>query len=112
MRLLLCVLPLMLACSDDAPPASSAPTAQAPTAATPPSRGPNVLFVSLDTVSAEHMALYGGPATMPNLEAVAAAGTTFDHAISHFPETALSHWSMMTGALPAVHAPRAARKLR
>ena len=47
--------------------------------------------------------LYGGPATMPNLEAVAAAGTTFDHAISHFPETALSHWSMMTGALPAVH---------
>ena len=103
MRLLLCVLPLMLACSDDAPPVSSVPTAQAPTAATPPSRGPNVLFVSLDTVSAEHMALYGGPAKMPNLEAVAAAGTTFDHAISHFPETALSHWSMMTGALPAVH---------
>ena len=89
MRLFLCVLPLMLACSDDSP-LLRPQRAQAPTAAEPPPRGPNVLVLSLDTVSAEHMALYGGPAKMPNLEAVA-AGTTFDHATSHFPETALSH---------------------
>ena len=64
---------------------------------------PSVLLISLDTVSAEHLSLYGGPAKVPNLEALAARGTTFDHAISHFPETALSHWSLMTGVLPEVH---------
>ncbi len=97
MRLFLCVL--ALACS------STEPEPTAPKQAASPSspRVPNVLVLSLDTVSAEHMALYGGPAKMPNLEAVAAAGTTFERAISHFPETALSHWSMMTGVLPAVH---------
>ena len=100
MRALSCVLALTLACGSDSPTVVEPP----PEAETQPqTRGPNVVVLSLDTVSAEHMALYGGPAQMPNLEAVAAAGTTFEHAISHFPETALSHWSMMTGALPAVH---------
>jgi arylsulfatase A-like enzyme len=70
-------------------------------ATTPPP--PNVLIISLDTVSAEHLSVYGGRAKTPNLEAMAQAGTTFDAAISHFPETALSHWSMLTGVLPAVH---------
>jgi arylsulfatase A-like enzyme len=63
----------------------------------------NVLIISLDTVSAQHLSLYGGRAKVPHLEAMASAGTTFDAAISHFPETALSHWSMLTGVLPTVH---------
>ena len=64
---------------------------------------PSVLIISLDTVSAQHLSVYGGRASAPNLEAMAAQGTIFEAAISHFPETALSHWSMLTGVLPAVH---------
>jgi len=85
---------LLLGCSDDPEPKP---------AVVPTPQGPSVLLISLDTVSAEHLSLYGGPAKVPNLQALASRGTTFEHAISHFPETALSHWSLMTGVLPEVH---------
>ncbi|MAY81392.1 MAG: hypothetical protein CL930_11485 [Deltaproteobacteria bacterium] len=64
---------------------------------------PNLVIISLDTVSAERLEVYGGAARTPNLNAFAAGGTLFRQAISPFPETALAHWSMLTGALPAVH---------
>lgn len=64
---------------------------------------PNLVIISLDTVSAERLEVYGGGARTPNLNAFAAGGTKFQQAISPFPETALAHWSMMTGVLPAVH---------
>ena len=89
------VLWMGLGCTD-------APDA-APQQATSKPDTASVLLISLDTVSAEHLSLYGGRAKVPNLETLAARGTTFDQAISHFPETALSHWSLMTGVLPAVH---------
>jgi arylsulfatase A-like enzyme len=31
------------------------------------------------------------------------SGARFETAIANFPETAISHWAMLTGALPAVH---------
>jgi arylsulfatase len=66
-------------------------------------RPSNLLFISLDTVSADHLSMYGGRAKTPNLERLAKAGVRFANAYSHFPETAVSHWTMMTGALPEVH---------
>jgi arylsulfatase A-like enzyme len=85
---------VMMGCWD-----SSAPIPEPTPKVTPPS----VLVISLDTVSAEHLSLYGGPAKVPHMESFAQSATTFDQAISHFPETALSHWSLMTGVLPEVH---------
>lgn len=63
----------------------------------------DVLIVSLDTVRADRLGAYGGRARTPALSALAARGARFDQAISHFPETALSHWAMLSGVLPVVH---------
>lgn len=63
----------------------------------------NIILVSLDTVQARRMELYGGRAKTPNLKKFGESAILFQKAISHFPETSLSHWSMMTGVLPEVH---------
>lgn len=63
----------------------------------------NIILVSLDTVQARRMEIYGGRAKTPNLKEFANSAILFQKAISNFPETSLSHWSMMTGVLPEVH---------
>ncbi len=63
----------------------------------------SIIWISLDTVHAKRMSIYGGPSQVPNLETFAKRSITFDQAISHFPETALSHWTMMSSVLPEVH---------
>ncbi|RME23303.1 MAG: hypothetical protein D6798_13800 [Deltaproteobacteria bacterium] len=63
----------------------------------------NVLIVSLDTVRADRLGVYGGRAETPTLSALAARGGRFSQAISNFPETCLSHQAMLTGVLPEVH---------
>ena len=63
----------------------------------------SIVIISLDTVRADRLEVYGGRAKTPVMSAFAAQGTRFDQAISHFPETALSHWSMLSGVLPEVH---------
>ena len=63
----------------------------------------SIVLISLDTVRADSLSLYGGRAEVPNLEKLARRSIVFSQAISHFPETALSHWSMMSGVLPEVH---------
>ena len=63
----------------------------------------SIIWISLDTVYAKRMSVYGGPAQVPNLESFSDNAVVFDHAISHFPETALSHWTMMSSILPEVH---------
>ncbi len=62
-----------------------------------------IVLISLDTVRADSMSLYGGRAVTPSIEAVAGQGALFAAAMTHFPETCLSHWSMMTGVLPVAH---------
>ena len=70
----------------------------------PPAQGgPSVLWISLDTVRADRLAVYGGPAATPTLDVLAREDVVYERAFSHFPETGLSHWSMMTGVLPEVH---------
>lgn len=63
----------------------------------------NILVISLDTVSAPHLAAWGGRAETPTLDALAARGARFSHAYTHFPETCLSHWAMVTGVPPEAH---------
>ena len=63
----------------------------------------SIIWISLDTVYAKRMSIYGGPAQVPNLEAFSKNAVVFEQAISHFPETALSHWTMMSSILPEVH---------
>jgi arylsulfatase A-like enzyme len=69
-----------------------------------PSETPkSIILISLDTVQASRMEVYGGRALTPNLMGLVKDSVVFEQAISHFPETALSHWSMMTSVLPEVH---------
>lgn len=63
----------------------------------------SIVLISLDTVSAARLGVYGGRAETPVLSALAADGARFDQAITHFPETCLSHWSMVTGVPPEAH---------
>lgn len=67
-------------------------------------RGPNVLFITLDTTRADRLKCYGyQKARTPYLDRVAAEGVQFDNAITHVPLTLPSHATMMTGLLPPEH---------
>ncbi|MFL6259764.1 MAG: sulfatase [Thermoanaerobaculia bacterium] len=73
-------------------------TAVAPAAPHPPRR---VFFITVDTLRADHMSLYGYPrATTPELQKLAATGVTFDHAITQWPKTGSSFAAMFTGLYP------------
>jgi len=88
---------LGVAFNRDAPPAL--PQSSAAAAARP-----NVLFVSLDTVRADHMSVYGYErATTPNLQTFAQDASVYDHAISVADMTLASHASMFTGQYPRRH---------
>ena len=63
----------------------------------------SILLISWDTVRADRLGVYGGRVQTPNLNALAAQGGVWTQAISHFPETALSHWSILTGVPPELH---------
>ena len=63
----------------------------------------SIVIVSLDTVRADRLSLYGGRAEVSNLSQFAEAGAVFENAISHFPETALSHWALLSGVMPEIH---------
>lgn len=64
---------------------------------------PPVLWIVMDTVRADHLALYGGRVHLPKIEAFARQALVFEQASSNFPETQYSHWSMFTGVLPEIH---------
>ncbi|MCC6991270.1 MAG: sulfatase, partial [Acidobacteria bacterium] len=64
-------------------------------------RPPNLVFITLDTVRAANLSLYGhGRATTPNLATLAARGVVFDAAFSAAPWTLPSHATMLTGRWP------------
>ncbi|MBP9144616.1 MAG: sulfatase-like hydrolase/transferase [Thermoanaerobaculia bacterium] len=63
---------------------------------------PNIVWISLDTLRADHLGTYGYERpTSPNLDAFAARSLRFDWAISQAPWTRPSHRSMLTGVYPA-----------
>ena len=63
----------------------------------------SILLISWDTTRTDRLGRYGGRVPTPNLDSLAAQGGTWTQAISHFPETALSHWSILTGVQPELH---------
>jgi len=73
-------------------------------AADPPSRFPNVLFVTIDTLRADHMSGYGYKRpTSPNLDKLMAAGAQFTDARCVEPLTGPSLASMLTSLYPHEH---------
>ncbi len=71
---------------------------------------PSVLLVSLDTVGARHLSLYGGAARMPTLERFAAGAVVFDNAFAQATQTQPSHWVILTGQDAEVHRDAAIRR--
>lgn len=66
--------------------------------------GPDVVFISLDTVRADHLGCYGhDPSPSPNLDRFAEEWVLFENAICAQTNTNPSHVSMFTGLYPAQH---------
>lgn len=83
-------------------PDLSPPSVQA--SSTPPPGKPNIVLITLDTVRADHLSLYGySRPTTPNLDRWARQGVVFDNAIAPSSWTLPSHASMFTGLLPHQH---------
>jgi arylsulfatase A-like enzyme len=82
-------------------------------------QAPNIVFITLDTVRADHLSSYGySRPTTPKLDRLARSGVLFENAISPTSWTLASHASMFTGLLPHQHGagydvpmPRGARTL-
>ena len=65
---------------------------------------PNVILISLDTVRADHLSVYGySRDTSPSLRKFAGDATVFTHAIAASNMTLSSHASMFTGLYPSQH---------
>ncbi len=76
-------------------------------AAAPHDERPNVLLISIDTLRADRLGVYGRrPSHTPSLDAFAAAGALFEHAASPIPLTGPSHTTMLTGLYPVHHGAR------
>jgi arylsulfatase A-like enzyme len=80
-----------------------APASSGTEAAAPPG-SPNIVFIVLDTVRADHLSSYGySRPTTPNLDRLARQGVLFENAIAPTSWTLASHASMFTGLLPHQH---------
>ena len=70
----------------------------------PPAHRPNVLLVTMDTVRADHMSLYGYAVnTTPHLKQFAASATLYRDAVATGDMTLSSHASIFTGLYPTWH---------
>jgi arylsulfatase A-like enzyme/Tfp pilus assembly protein PilF len=69
----------------------------------PPDSGQDILLVTIDTLRADALSSYGGPAQTPNLDALAAHGARFTFAHAHAVVTLVSHTTILTGLLPYQH---------
>lgn len=66
-------------------------------------RGDNILLVTIDTLRADRVGVYGGGGLTPALDRLARAGIRFSRAYSHAPLTLPAHTSILTGTIPATH---------
>src|SRR5438477_8395340 len=73
---------------------------------TPPSH-PNLLLITIDTLRADHVGVYGATTgATPALDALASRGVRFDQVQTAVPLTAPSHATILTGQYPPVHGVR------
>jgi arylsulfatase A-like enzyme/Flp pilus assembly protein TadD len=75
----------------------------APQAGLRPIPAQNVLLITIDTLRADALGCYGGPAATPALDRLAAEGVRFDFAHAHAVVTLTSHASILTGTYPFQH---------
>lgn len=68
-----------------------------PEAADPPR---HVVLITLDTLRADHLGIYGSDVDTPRLDQLATQGAFAEHASAHVPLTRPSHVSLMSGRLP------------
>ena len=72
-----------------------------------PARRPNVVLVSIDTLRADRLPVYGYRKTdTPAIDALAREGVVFESCYTHVPLTLPAHTSLFTGLLPPVHGVR------
>jgi choline-sulfatase len=70
-------------------------------------QGAPIVLISIDTLRADHLPVYGYSAVQtPNIDALARDAVVFNRAWSHCPMTLPSHISMLTGELPTTHGVR------
>ncbi len=73
-------------------------------ASSPSTSPPDLLLITLDTVRADHLGLYGEDRNpTPNLDALGREGTWFSNAQSTAPSTLASHSSLFTSQMPHRH---------
>ncbi|HET7295391.1 MAG TPA: sulfatase [Vicinamibacteria bacterium] len=73
-----------------------------PTPAPSTGSGISILLITIDTLRADHLGVYGyGRPTSPRIDALAAEGTVFDQAYTYWPKTRGSFVMMMTGRRPS-----------
>ena len=69
--------------------------------------GGPIVFISIDTLRADRLPVYGSTRTKtPQIDRLAADGVVFENAYSHSPQTLPSHTSILTGQLPFEHGVR------
>ena len=76
----------------------------APVPTVPPRAGSgiNLLFITIDTLRADHLGAYGyGKPTSPQMDALAARGALFERFYTYWPKTRGSFVMMMTGRRPS-----------
>src|SRR2546422_10451785 len=65
--------------------------------------GQNVLLITIDTLRADALSCYGGPAATPALDRLAAQGVRFDFAPAHAGSTLTSPARRLTRTWPYQH---------
>lgn len=79
------------------------PIPDAAAANAPPKRASRVIFITVDTLRADVLGAYGGPAHTPELDGWAAQGWRFEHSYSASMLTNPSHASLFTSLYPRDH---------
>ncbi len=122
--LLLTVLVLVLGCQGAGPVVPTPPTPQVPTAAPTPTGlpptatavpeaarrpgRPNILLITVDSLRADRLGSYGGPARTPTFDRLAKEGVRFAQAYVQLPQTTPSHAALFTGQYPSSNGVRIA----
>ena len=98
---------LILAADRAAVPPAAGPSEATAGQTSDPPRRPSLLLISVDTLRADHMGIYGYPRpTTPRIDAWFQGGQVFDAAYSTEANTSPSVVSFLTGLLPQSHGVR------
>jgi arylsulfatase A-like enzyme len=91
-----CLAVLALDCGGGSPPPRPSPVAPRS------GNGLSVLLITIDTLRADHLGVYGyRRPTSPHIDALGRRGTVFDRAFTFWPKTRGSFVMMMTGRRPS-----------